>query len=322
MIHRKEEVDKLSKLQREKPLAYEKMCGFSEKIEKGESIAIIRIEYSYACNFRCTHCVTDGFRNRQRILKPSIVRRIAREADELGLGRFVLTGGEPLVFPDLKELIISLMPEKFYVNIDTNGWYLTEVVAQNLKRLGVDRIQLSIDSLIPEEHDKFRNKPGSWERAMEAIPYVRKAGLDLFIQTVVTKSRLYSKEFLQFVEHFNMLGIGVFVTFIKAQGAGEAFKDDMCSKEDFRYFDKLCEKMNLFWHLTPAYGRPGCCPASRGMVSITPWGDVNACLYLHKPIGNVFDDSLKTILERGMKTKPWDEILDTCPAADREWKWE
>jgi len=312
---------KLSKLQREKPYVWEKMQHFDEKISRGESIAIIRLEYRYACNFKCSHCCVEPFRHKTgRQLTPETVRTIAVEADRLGLARFVITGGEPLIIRELNEVIAAIDPQKHYINIDTNGWYLTLPMAKHLKTIGVDRIQLSIDSFYETEHDLFRNAPGSHRMALRASDHALAVGLDLFIQTVVGKTRLYSDEFIKFMEYWNGLGVGVFVTFLKPVGAAEGLRGEMCGAEDFAYFRELEKKYNVFWHLTNAYGRDIGCIACKSMVSITAFGQVMACLYGTISIGDIFKEPLGMILERGMKTPPYDKYIGTCPMVDRDWQ--
>ena len=316
-----EETIKLSKLKLEKPLVYDKVQMFDTMISQGKSIAIVRLEYRYDCNLRCSHCCVEQFRHREgRQLTPEMVRTIAVEADRLGLARFVITGGEPLIFPDLYDVISAIEPKNHYINLDTNGWFLELGVAMKLKAAGVDRIQLSIDSLSAKEHDRFRCAIGSHARAMRAADNAIAAGLDLFIQTVVGKTRLYSDEFIKFMEYWNGLGVGVFVTFLKPVGAAEGLRGEMCGAEDFAYFRELEKKYNVFWHLTNAYGRDIGCIACKSMVSITAFGEVMACLYGTVSLGNIFKEPLGMILERGMKTPPYDKYIGTCPMADRDWR--
>jgi MoaA/NifB/PqqE/SkfB family radical SAM enzyme len=101
-VKRQYEGAKREKLKREKPLVFEKIMGFEEKLRRGESIAIIQFQYNYACNFRCEHCSIKGFQGRKdkRSFTLDDVRSLSRQADELGLARFVITGGEPLIFKD------------------------------------------------------------------------------------------------------------------------------------------------------------------------------------------------------------------------------
>ncbi len=313
-----EEGIKRNRLKEEKPYVYEKVLNFEDKLKRGESIAIIQFQYNYKCNFRCVHCSVKRFQEKkeQRTFTIPDVRRLAQQADEAGLARFVITGGEPLVFKDMEALVEALDPQKFYINVDTNGWFLDKSKAQQLKKIGVDRIQLSIDSLHPEEHDRFRQAPGSHARAMEAVDFSLSAGLALFIQTVVTKQRLYSEEFLQFVEYFNEKGVGVFVTYAKPVGAWEDHFEVLVDRKDMDYMRELEKRYNVYTHLTPGYGLDMGCIAVKGMISVTQYGDVLPCPYIHTSIGNVFDEPLKAIIQRGLEIKFFGERVETCLIAE------
>ena len=180
----------------------------------------------------------------------------------------------------------------------------------------MDRIQLSLDSLDPKEHDEFRRVKGAYDRAIKAIEATKKAGLDVFIQTVVTKQRLYSDEFVKFLEHFNKMGIGVFVSYAKPVGAWEGNFDVLVNKKDMKYMEKLEKKYNVFTHLTSGYGLKMGCIALKGMFSITQYGDVQPCPYIHVSIGNVFKESLKDIIKRGFDIKYFGEYINTCTIAE------
>jgi MoaA/NifB/PqqE/SkfB family radical SAM enzyme len=312
------EESKRDKLKREKPYVIEKILRFQEKLKRGESIAIIQFQYNYACNFECVHCSVKRFQGRKnkRSFTLDDVRNLSRQADELGLARFVITGGEPLILKDFDALVEAIDPSKFYINCDTNGWFLDEQRARHLKSIGVDRIQLSIDSLDAAEHDSFRQAPGSHDRAMRAIDASLNAGLDIFIQTVVTKQRLWSEEFIQFVEYFNGRGLNVFVTYAKPVGAWEGNFDVLVDRKDMDHMRELEKKYNLCTHLTPAYGIDMGCIAMKGMFSVTQYGDVLPCPYLHTSIGNVFEEPLKDIIQRGLDIRYFGEHIDTCPIAE------
>jgi len=313
-----EETSKRNKLKEEKPYVYEKIMKFDEKMKRGESIAIIQFQYNYTCNFRCQHCSVKRFQGKKdgRTFTMADVKELARQADEMGLARFTITGGEPLVFKDFDALVEALDPQKFYINCDTNGWFLDEKRAKHIKDIGVDRIQLSIDNLDAHEHDSFRKAKGSYERAMKAVDAALGAGLGIFIQTVVTKQRLRTDEFIEFVEYFNKKGIGVFVTYAKPVGAWEGKFDVLVDKNDMDYMRKLEKKYNVFTHLTPAYGLDMGCISVKGMISVTQYGDVLPCPYIHISIGNVFEEPLKDIIQRGLNIKYFGEHVNTCLIAE------
>jgi len=315
---KEEENDKRNKLKREKPYVYEKVMKFEEKLKRGESIAIIQFQYNYTCNLKCVHCSVKRFqgKNGRRSFTMADVKSLSQQADEMGLARFVITGGEPLVFKDFDDLVAAIDPQKFYINCDSNGWLLDEEKAKHIRSIGVDRIQLSIDSLDPEEHDAFRRAKGSHERAMKAVDIARDAGLAIFIQTVVTKQRLHSDEFLEFVKYFNEKDVGVFVTYAKPVGSWEGKFDVLVDRKDMEYMKNLENKYNVYTHLTPAYGLDMGCIAVKGMVSVTQYGDVLPCPYIHTSIGNVFEEPLREIFKRGLDIKYFGEHVDTCLIAE------
>jgi MoaA/NifB/PqqE/SkfB family radical SAM enzyme len=312
------EIEKRNSLKKEKPYVYEKIMKFDEKVKRGESIAILQFQYDYTCNFRCRHCCIAKFQGKKtgRFFTISDVRELSRQADEMGLAHIVITGGEPLVFPDFDEIVKAIDPQKFYITSDTNGWFLDTEKAKHLKSIGVDKIQLSLDSLSAADHDDFRRKPGAYERAVKAIDAALGAGLNLIIQTVVTKQRVRSKEFIDFLEFAKGKGIGVFVTYAKPVGAWEGNYDVLITRDDMDYLRELEKKYNVFTHLTPSYGLNLGCIAVKRMVSITKYGDIMPCPYIHVTLGNFFEEPLKDIIERGMKIKFFGKYIDTCLIAE------
>jgi len=210
----------------------------------------------------------------------------------------------------------AIDPQKFYISSDTNGWFLDAAKARHLKKIGVDKIQLSIDSLSAIEHDNFRRKQGSHVRAVDAIAAAQDAGLNIIVQTVVTKHRVRSQEFVEFLQFLNGKGVGVFVTYAKPVGEWEGRFDLLINKEDMAYMRELEKKHNVFTHLTPGYGLNLGCIAVKRMVSVTKYGDIMPCPYIHVSLGNFFEEPLKDILARGMKIKFFGKHVDTCLIAE------
>lgn len=312
------EVNKRNTLKEEKPYVYEKVMKFDEKIKRGESIAIIQFQYNYVCNLLCHHCSVKRFQGKKegRMFSIDDVKELSRQADEMGLANIVITGGEPLVFSDFDELVAAIDPQKFYITSDSNGWLLDAQKAKHLKSIGVDKVQISLDSLDPAEHDEFRGAKGSHERAMRAVDAALDAGLNVIMQTVVSKQRVRTDEFINFVEYFNKKGVGVFVTYAKPVGAWEGNFDALVDKDDMNYMRELEKKYEVFTHLTPSYGLNLGCIAVKRMISITQYGDVMPCPYIHTSLGNFFEEPLKDIVERGLNIKYFGQYVDTCLIAE------
>jgi len=312
------ESENRERFRKSRPRVFEKMARFTDKVKRGDSIAIIQLQYDYRCNMRCEHCSVKGFQgeNSRRALTPADVAGLADQADALGLARFVITGGEPTVFKDLHDIVRAIDPRRFYINCDSNGWLLDEEKIIYLKGIGIDRIQLSLDSLDPAAHDAFRRMPGAHARVMKAVDYCLKHGLGVYIQTVVTRERLFSREFIDFIEFFNNKGVGVFVSYAKPVGAWEGRFENLVRKTDFEYMRGLEKKYRVFTHLTPGYGLHMGCIAVKGMISVTQYGDVLPCPYIHVSIGNIFEEPLKKIIERGLGIRFFGEYRDTCLIAE------
>jgi len=308
-----EEQERRNKLKKEKPYVYEKMIKYKEKVARGESVAIIQFQYDYRCNFACEHCSANNhmLNTPEKIKKYKNVRKMThddirdlfRQGDEMGLANVTITGGEPLTYPDLEEVVKAIDPQKWYIACDTNGWLLDEEKAKWLKSIGVDKIQISLDNLDPKVHDRFRNKPGSFDRVMRAIEASRKADLLINISTVAWKSRLRSGEFEKFVEWATKEELPLYVSLAKPVGSFKGQLDEVCNTEDIEYIDKLIEKNTLFAHWTPGYGLDFGCIAVKRMVSVTHYGDVMPCPYTHISLGNIFKEPLKDIIDRALKIK-------------------
>jgi MoaA/NifB/PqqE/SkfB family radical SAM enzyme len=293
---------KRNKLLRSKPKVYSKVIKYDEKLARGESIAILQLHYNYACNFKCKHCSISSLRKKEgEKFTPEKVYDLANQADEYGLGIFHISGGEPLVFPDLDKVIQAIGVDRFYICIETNGYLMTDETAQHLKDIGVDKIQLSLDGLNGDEYDDFRQRVGAFKGAMKAITAIKKAGLELIIATVVTHERFNSNEFLNFVQVINAMGIPVSVVWAKLVGEWEGKYDLLATPADMTRMRELEKEYRIFDHLTPSYGLNVGCMAAKRKVAITQYGDVLPCIWMYYTLGNVFKTPLKDILAKGMK---------------------
>src|SRR4051812_30829192 len=112
----KVELAKRNALMQRKPYVAAKLARIADMEERGEVSPIIRLEKSYLCNFQCTHCSAEYYMDRhlKKVIKVvdtrskmdyEEIRNLSRQADELGLARFVITGGEPLVMKDFDAVV-------------------------------------------------------------------------------------------------------------------------------------------------------------------------------------------------------------------------
>lgn len=301
-----------SKLQREKPVVYEKVIKYKEKVARGESVALIVLNYDYLCNFECEHCCADNFMLKTRkereadtrkYLTPESVKDLCDQADAMGLANLVISGGEVLVYKDLDRVVEAIGPQRFSISIDTNAWHLDENKARHLKSIGIDKVQISLDSLDPEEHDRFRKKPGSHARIMKAIDASRNAGLNVLLLTCVWKQRAKSQELIDFLEFAKSKGLPSYITLAKPVGSWEGHFDAICGDEEINYIKELEKKYDVTTRMSASHGIDLGCIAVKRSITVTKYGDVMPCPYQFVSLGNIFNESLKDIIERGLRIK-------------------
>jgi cyclic pyranopterin phosphate synthase len=130
------------------------MSGAALRDQFGRSIEYLRISVTDRCNFRCLYCMpAEGLQwlPKDDILRYEEIVGVVRQLAPLGLRRLRITGGEPTIRPDLVTLVRGLreIAEIEDVALSTNGVRLGELAAP-LRAAGLDRVNLSADSLRPQ----------------------------------------------------------------------------------------------------------------------------------------------------------------------------
>ena len=164
-----------------RPRVHEKIQQYFAKMIDGYISPILRLKINRSlCNFHCAHCCEEPYMTRDVVKRtgakdPRIqmtnddYRELSNRADEEGIFRFVLTGGEALMDRNLESLIEALDPMKHLIILDTNGWSFDEDKAKWFASIGGYKAQISLDSMIEEEHDSFRGKKGSYQRVIRSL---------------------------------------------------------------------------------------------------------------------------------------------------------
>lgn len=292
-----------SRLQDKKPLAYAKIIKHPDMIKAKQSVALIQLQYSYVCNFKCKHCAIERFKQQDgRTMTVPDVKRIADQADAMGLASICISGGEPLMFPDLQDIVNAIGPERFVISMDTNGWLLTEDKIKWLVSMGVDRIHLSIDGL-ESNHNMFREANGSWQKCIDALAHCKEHGLGVIVNIVATKSLLKSGELIKQLDFIAKYGQHASIIFAKATGAFEDSKDEILDSQDIAFIQGLHNLYNCSTHLSPNCGYEFGCMCFKRHMSITAHGDVLPCPWIPITIGDIFTEDLETIVKRGLDIK-------------------
>lgn len=307
-----------------RPRVHEKIQRYHREMLSGYISPILRLKINRSlCNFHCAHCCEEPYMSRDLKKRTGSIdprpqmtledyRRLSDEADEYGIFRFVLTGGEALLDKNLDQLIEALDPKKHLVILDTNGWTFDENKAKWFADLGGYKAQISLDSFIEAEHDAFRRKKGSYKRVMRALKAAKDTGLELLISTCIVRDRVFSQEFEDLCKYCKAEDIPLYVTLAKPVGTAREQDDWVCTKRDVDQLKRLEAKYNVFTHMSPSYGQPGRCITVKGINTVNHDGELVPCPYMDLSIGNIVKEPLADVLDRGMRNKWLGPYRDEC----------
>lgn len=139
-------------------------------------ISSLRISLTHRCNLKCIYCHNEGEQNFGKEITVEEVAQIVRVASKFGVDKVKFSGGEPLLRADFED-ILRAMPRMRDVSVTTNGTLLAPR-AKALKEAGLDRVNISLDSLNGERFDLItRTHSGQFGKVMEGIEAALDAGL-------------------------------------------------------------------------------------------------------------------------------------------------
>jgi len=157
-------------------------------------INYLRISVTDRCNLRCRYCMPEsGIKliSHDKILSFEEIRDFVQVGVNLGINKIRLTGGEPLVRKDIVRLVemLAAIPGIKDLGMTTNG-ILLDRYAENLASAGLDRVNISLDSL-DEGNFRYITRVGKLESVLMGIKAAKKAGLEpIKINCVVKNSSL------------------------------------------------------------------------------------------------------------------------------------
>ncbi len=187
----------------------------------GRKIDYLRISVTDRCNYRCVYCMPESgisLKDHADILDFESISSIVSAAAELGISKVRLTGGEPLVRRGIVSLVRMLGSIKKIEDLamTTNAVFLSEDMAKELRQAGLDRVNISLDTLDPERFAEI-TRGGDIADVLKGIEAAKKAGLEpvkinmiVFSETTldeVAAMRRFCREkglLLQTIKHFSL----------------------------------------------------------------------------------------------------------------------
>lgn len=301
--------------------------GIEKNIPQG--LRLIAWELTKRCNLACKHCRAEAIRGPvENELTTEEIKGILDDVVSFSRPIIILTGGEPLLREDLLEIAAYGRDLGLRMVLATNGTLLDKEWAKALKDAGIKRVSISLDGATARSHDGFRGVKGAFDLSLRGIDALRSVGLDLQINTTVTKSNL---DEISAIENLAIkLGAVAYHIFLLVpMGRGKFLRDEVISAEEYeRVLTWLAEQrgktpMQVKATCAPQYYRilrqrakergekvtPDTygldaitrgCLGGIGFCFISDKGKVQPCGYLNIECGDVRRDPLSDIWKNSM----------------------
>ncbi|MDR3565150.1 MAG: putative heme d1 biosynthesis radical SAM protein NirJ2 [Negativicutes bacterium] len=264
---------------------------------------IISWNTTQACNISCVHCYRDAGTKRADELDTAEGKKLLSEIARAGFKIMILSGGEPLLRPDIYELISHACTVGMRPVLGTNGMLITPEVAAKLKEAGLACAGISLDSRDEAKHNQFRGCESAWEQTLKGIEACRTAGLPFQIHTTVMNWN--EGEITDITDFAVELGARAHhIFFLVPAGRGKDIADTTLKTEQY---EALLERILDKQAQVPIELKPTCAPqfmriakqkglpmrftkgclAGTSYCVVLPNGDVHSCPYLPLKAGNV-----------------------------------
>lgn len=256
-----------------------------------------------ACNMYCDHCYRDAGCKAEEELSTAEAKTLLEQIARAGFKIMIFSGGEPLMRPDIVELVAYAASLGLRPVFGTNGTLITLEMAQKLKAAGAMGMGISLDSMDREKHNKFRKFTGAWEGAVQGMRNCRAAGLPFQIHTTVMEWNNHELEDLTdfavaegaVAHHFFFLVPTGRAKTIEAESLrAEAYEDTLTrimKKQQEVEIELKPTCAPQFLRIAAQMGlktrfRRGCL-AGTAYCIISPRGKVQPCAYLNMELGDV-----------------------------------
>jgi len=305
----------------------------------GRNINYLRISLTDKCNLRCVYCMPEDitFRPKAELLQDDEIARLVRIFAQLGFVKFRLTGGEPTVRANVVEIVrrIASTPGVQTVAMTTNGLLLPKL-AQPLADAGLQRVNISIDTMNPEKFKRL-TRWGKVEDVWEGVYAAEAAGLGVKLNAVVVRNynhledvvdlarlTLFQPWQVRFIEmmpfgdvsDFQQAGVvsqeELMATISAALGPLTAVNEGRLDGEA-QIFQLEGGKGTIGFISTVT--QPFCASCTRAR--LTADGRLRLCLLREKEVdlmtplrGGASDAELKEIITEGIWWKPWGHGLE------------
>jgi MoaA/NifB/PqqE/SkfB family radical SAM enzyme len=268
----------------------EKGCRFGHPPKGG---AMLIWEITNLCNLACLHCCTNSSPrvSTSRELSDEHVRLAIADFPKVPVLEVMFSGGEPFLRANIVDFIERSKAVGADVYIASNGTMITPDVAQSLRRIGIKRIDISLDGDTPDIHNSVRVHATAFDRTISGIAACVASELPIRVSTMVTPKS--APRFREFVDLVVKLGVTNLVASCVQPSSGRAANYPELWLESSRMSEiqqdigkvraSFSSQIKIDCRFVEDYSLgPTACLAGLQILHISPHGDVSPCSWLFK----------------------------------------
>ena len=285
------------------------------------------------CNLNCSHCYQDAGDKKAAELTTEEAKILIDGISRAGFKIMIFSGGEPLLRPDIFELVSYAANSGLRPVFGTNGMLITPTVAKDLKTAGAAAMGISLDSLEEGKHNRFRGHENAYALTLEGMRNCKEAGLPFQIHTTVMDWN--QEEIIRITDYAIEMGaVGHYLFFLIPVGRGIQIED---ASLEVSAYEKLLQTILLKQKEVAIDIKPTCAPQftrvakqlgietrfSRGCLAglsyciVNPEGKVRPCAYMTEIAGDIREEPFDQIWQHSvlfnrLRTKVYQGACGKC----------
>ena len=282
------------------------------------------------CNFHCKQCYSESGKASENELTTKEVFSIIEQLAENKIFYIYFLGGEPLMRKNFFQILNKCQKCGITTMMSTNGWFVTQDIAKQLCETGIRIVRVSIDGATAKTHDKIRGMTGSFEKALQALETLRKAGIPNVgvSPTLLTDNYLEVDKIIDLALSYDVNEVQV----VQLCSTGRGKNLNALNLEQFKKARQLVKQSlesHPKNHITATEGilRKQCercvskraampsfigCPGGRSCMAINEIGDVSPCILYRKHAGSFRKNTFQEIWHNSLLFDSMREIKKGC----------